>query len=230
MPTAWWRLEWAPTPEEWQALWAMLTLFVAIAGVFFALRQLRQGSAQVKLGAEANLRAAEAAEAEARPYVGVRFDLRAQAAGDPKSGSGEGLIFVVIESSGRTPAREVSFTVNPAFQTSGRGRPDGVMDPVKDALVLMFSGKPVIGMLSTGQSLDYFLDFAREALSPDSPLPKRYVVTASYWDAARQHHYSEPHILDLMPWGPAVMAAEPLDVIARQLRRLNEKLEAKVND
>lgn len=224
---AWWRFDWAPTAEEWQALWAMLTLIVAVLGVVFALRQLRQGSEQLGLAAEANVRAAEAAESEARPYLSIRLDLRVQAASNPKNGGGEGLIFIVIESVGRTPAREISLTVEPEFRTSGRGRPDGEIDPVRDALVFMFSGQPVIGMLGTGQSLDYFLDFAREALSDELDLPKRYVVTASYWDAARQRDYSEPHILDLAPWGPAVMTAEPMDVIARQMRRLNEKLEAR---
>ena len=112
----------------------------------------------------------------------------------------------------------------PASSVEARCEP---LDPLKDALVLMFSGDPVIGMLSAGQSLDYFLVFAKEALQEGSDLPTRYIVTASYWDASRQRQYSEPHILDLAPWGPAVMRAQPIDVIALQMRRLNEKLEAR---
>ncbi|MGC5172105.1 hypothetical protein ACLQ2Q_15795 [Microbacterium sp. DT81.1] len=224
---AWWNIRSAPTAEEWQALWSMLTLVVAIFGAIFAIRQLRQGSIQLKLAAEANMRAAEAAEAEARPYLSVRLDLRVLPTGDPKSrgSSGEGLIFIVIESTGRTPAREVTLTVKPEFRTSGRGKPTDDADPVQDALSMMFSGKPVIGMLSPGQKLDYLLEFAAEALGPHSGLPQRYDVTAFYWDAAREHQYTEPHILDLGPWGQSIMSADAIQVIARQMRRLNENLE-----
>ncbi|MCR2761921.1 hypothetical protein NQ152_00185 [Microbacterium sp. zg.B48] len=223
----WWHVESAPTADEWQAIASMLTLAVAIAGVFFALRQLRQGSHQLKLAAEANVRAAEAAEAEARPYVSIRLDLRSLPPADPKtSGGGEGLVFIVVESVGRTPAREISFTVSPAFVTSGRGKPADGTDPVADTLTAMFSGKPVIGMLSAGQSLDYMLDFAKEALDSTTGGPQHYDVTASYWDATREHHYSEPHILDLTPWAHSIMTAKPIDVIARQMRRLNQNLEA----
>lgn len=235
----WWRIEGWPTAEEWQAWWAMLTFLVAAGGVFFALRQLRQGNQQVSLSAEANersaeaneraaeanARAAESAEAEARPYLSVRLELRATPPGDPKDGSGgTGLIYVVVESTGRTPARAISLHVTPDFRNSGRGRSPGE-DPADDALALMFSGEPVIGMLSQGQALDYLLDFAEEAMNPKNGLPQRYEVTASYADATGRKKYAESHILDLAPWAQSILTPRSMDVIARQMRRLNQNLE-----
>jgi len=221
----WWRFEGMPTSEEWQAVAAVLTLLVAVVGAVFAVRQLRQGAEQLRLSAEANQRAADAAESEVRPYVTVQFDLRALPAGDPKRSSHDGVIMVVIASRGRTPAREVSLTVTPAFQSSGKGRPGEVAgDPALEALAEVFSGDPVIGMLAPGQQLEYVLDYTSAAIGKEE-LPQRYDVRATYWDATREHSYSEPHILDLKPWRFSIAAAAPIDTIARQMRRLNENLE-----
>lgn len=219
----WWNWEWAPTPDEWQALSSVLTLLTAVAGVVFALRQLR-------LARVADQRAAEAAASQARPYVSVRFDLRIQPSDNPARAGADGLVVVVVESTGATPAREISLTVTPPFQSSNHGRvaqDEPGPDPALQNLAYMFSGEPRIGMLASGQKLEYILDFTKKAVGPDTGLPKRYDVEATYWDAAREHCYTEPHILDLEPWSYSIAAPQPIDVIARQMRRVNRNLERK---
>lgn len=215
-----------PTAEEWSALASFLTLLLGIIAAVMALRQLRQGAAQLAISARADERAAEAAESEARPYVTVRFDLEMLPAGDPKNANGEGLLFVVIESVGRTPARNIALAVTPAFETSGRGRPSDGSDPALEALQHIFSGEPSISMLSTGQQLRYLLDFTSEAMG-SATLPQRYEVEATYSDATLARSYEEFHVLDMKPWAMTIARPESIDVIARQLRRMNEKMEGR---
>ncbi|WP_271174961.1 hypothetical protein [Microbacterium imperiale] len=221
----WWRIEGFPTASEWQAVAAVLTLVVAATAAIVALSQLRQGRHQLRLSAEANLRAAEAAESEARPYISVRFDLRVIPGARPKDPRHTGVLFVVIECVGRTPAREISLTVSPAFETSGEGRPGTAEeDPAMVALSEVFSGEPVIGMLHPGQQLDYILDYTANVVGSEE-LPQRYEVTATYSDATGIRRYTEPHILDLRPWRFSIAEPTAIDVIARQMRRVNENLE-----
>ncbi len=216
----WWRILGWPTAEEWQAVWALGSVVVATLGLTFAGFQLRQS-------AKAAARAAKAEEAATRPYVTVRFDLTVDASANPqKAHADEPMLFVVIESIGRTPAADIALTVSPDFQTSGRGRPntDGP-DAAMTALEWVFSGEKSISMLGPGEQLKYVLDFAREVLGPESGLPTRYEVVAVYSDAEGIAEYSNRFVLDLAPWRYSIMEAEPLAIIARQLRRMNENLE-----
>lgn len=96
------------------------------------------------------------------------------------------------------------------------------------ALRHMFSGEPVIGMLTPGQRLEYILDFTSQVIRSGGSLRQRYDVVATYKDATAKRSYSEPHILDLKPWSFAIAEAKPMDVIARQIRRVNENLEKAV--
>lgn len=214
----WWRLDGWPSAEEWQAFWAFISVLVAIVGLAFAGYQLRQSAISAR-------RAAEAEEARTRPYVSVRMDLEVHASGDPKKdNNGEGIIYVIVESVGATPAVDIALSVTPAWRTSGRGKPSAGSDPVMDTLKWVFSGERVISMLGPSERLRYFLDFAREAMNSDNDLPKRYEIVATYGDAAGRR-YTSRHVIDFAPWGYTIMQANSLDVIARQLRRVNENLE-----
>lgn len=215
-----------PTADDLSAFISVMTLLLGIVAAVMALRQLRQGAAQLAISARADERAAEAAESEARPYVTVRFDLEMLPAADPKNANGEGLLFVVIESVGRTPARDIALTVAPNFEASERGRPDDGSDPALEALEHIFSGEPSISMLSAGQQLRYLLDFTSEVMGSKS-LPQRYEVEATYSDATLGRIYKETHVLDMRPWAMTIARPQSIDVIARQLRRMNEKSEGR---
>lgn len=223
----WWRIEGWPTAEEWQAFWSFSAvlvsagaLLVGVAGVMFAGVQLRASAVAAR-------RAARAEEAQSRPYVNVRFDLDPVAPADPKETAvSEILVYVMIESVGRTPAVDIALTVTPAFNSSGRGhlRESGP-DSVLGALRWVFSGETVISMLGPGERLRYFLDFFKDAVSDPSSIPTRYEVTATYRGAEGDERYRSVFVLDLTPWGPTIPRVEALDLMARQLRRLNENLE-----
>lgn len=220
---AWWRISGWPTADEWQALAAVLTLLFAAAALAFTLRQLKLGREANELAAAAADRTAEAAEAEARPYVSVSVELMAIAPSDPKSSASEGMAYIVVQSVGRTPGRNIRLKADPPFQTSGRGKVAEGPDFVQDALDTVFSGTFEIGMLGPGQSLRYLLDFAKEAVDPTSSRPKRYTVTATYSDPNLDRTYVENSIVDLAPLGTTILQIDPLETIARQFRRLNEK-------
>lgn len=218
----WWRFPGAPTADEWQAFYALVSVLIAAGGLAFAGFQLRQSALAAK-------RAAEAEEGQARPYLNVRFDLQVDASADPKKAhADEGVLFVLVESVGRTPAANIALTVSPEFETSGKGRPesDGP-DPAMAALKWVFSGDKRISMLGPGEQLRYVLDFTSEVLDPESNLPTRYDVLASYTDADGARQHKSQFVLDLEPWRFSIMNASPIDVIARQVRRVNENLEKK---
>lgn len=221
--TPWWRIAGWPSAEEWQALASILGVVVTAIAIAFTLVQLRLGRQANQLAASAAERAAKAAEDEARPYIAISLDLKALAPGDPKKQVDEGLVYVRIDSVGRTPARDVSFTVDPPFETSGRGKPAGGPDPVQETLNTVFGGGFKVGMLGTGPTLYYLLDFAKEALDPASLRPKSYTVTARYWNADCSRAFTEESILDLAPLSMSIVQIDPLETIARQVRRLNEK-------
>ena len=213
---AWWRIPGFPYPEEWQALAGILTLLLAVVGVAITIRQVR-------LSREANERSAEAAEAAARPYLSVYLELRAVAPSDPQKSSGEGMTYITIESTGSTPARNITLNASPAFESSGRGTPPGDDDPVITTLRKIFSGEFTIGMMAPHQTLSYFLDMASEAFDPNARRPLSYTVKAIYENAELTRRYAETVVIDMEPWGMSIMEVQPLDVIARQFRRLNEK-------
>ncbi|WP_147361914.1 hypothetical protein [Clavibacter phaseoli] len=220
--SAWWRISGFPSADEWAAFFAATSAVVAILGLAFAGFQLRAS-------ARANGRAADAEEARTRPYLDVRFDLHKDASADPKKDQAdEGLLFIVVQSVGSTPAANIAFNTDPTFATSGRGRKeaDGQDEPMR-ALLWVFSGKVTISALAPGVRLTYFLDFAREVLSPTSRLPTRYEVVATYSDADQTRTYRQRFVLDLEAWRYSIARADPIEVIARQLRRLNEERESR---
>lgn len=94
---------------------------------------------------------------------------------------------------------------------------------MKETLDTVFGGTFTVGMLGTGPALYYLLDFAKEALDPASLRPKRYTITARYSSADCSLTFSEESILDLAPLSMSIVQIDPLETIARQVRRLNEK-------
>ena len=218
----WWRAPSLPSPEEWQAFASVMTLLVAIAAGAVAAVQLTHGRRQLELSAVANARAAEAAESEARPYVSVTLEFQMQPSANPKKVHGGGVALIVVQSVGRTPARSIELTVSPPFESSGKGRPPGEKDPALEALATIFSGQPIIGMLAPAQRLEYVLDFTDELVGSET-LPQRYDVTAKYSDGTKW--FSESHILDVTPWAFSIAKPAAIDVIARQMRRINENLD-----
>lgn len=198
---------------EWQTMSAVVGALSAILGLAFAGFQLR--------------RSAISAESVSRPYLNVRFHLKAIPDASPKSSSATGMVFVVVESVGATPAVDIALAVEPPFEIGGSGGGVGDGDLAVTALRHIFDGDMRISMLAPGERLRFVLDEARNVMGEPNDVPTRYKVTALYGASGSRRRFSESFVLDFDPWRYSIMEAEPIDVIARQIRRLNETFESK---
>lgn len=219
----WWNFESAPTAAEWQAIWMFATLLVAVGAAWVAIRQLRQMRKANEHAARAAESSAAAVRESVRPYVEVSLGLKVLAAGDPTQGNGGKVAFILVRNTGRTPARRIRMVSTPEFENSGEGRPPGP-DPVLAALRKAFSGDDEISMLAPGNELRYVLDRTESIMAPNAKVPTRYEVRASYTDG-RGEPFEDEFVIEVDPWQWSEAAPEPIDVIARQLRRLNQKRE-----
>lgn len=211
---------------------ALLALVVAIGALLYAGAQLRsartqieQGADQLRISAGADLRAAAADESRTRPYVTVNLELTAKPSSDPKKEWSEGVAFIVIQNAGQTPATDLRLTVTPGFQTSGKGKTPGEPDSVKETLDNVFSGEIIMGMLALPNRLRYLLDFTSEVMDPDGPLPKRYDIQAHYWNAEHDAEYTTTSVIEFAALAMTIPEVKPLEIIARQFRRFNERSE-----
>lgn len=224
---SWWNFDWAPTPDEWQALWAALTLATAALAAFLALRQLREMKVANIAASKANEEAAKASEAASlaarettRPYLVVRFYFRPVYPMSPDKGPESGTTFVVIENIGRSAARDIRLSVSPEFQTSGDSWADGgtrAMEWFREK----FDGNYVFRQISPGQQLSYMLDRTKSQMQNENNLPQHYEVLATYTNQSRTEHYEETHTLDAAAWHLSMVIADPIETIARQMRTMN---------
>lgn len=221
MAANWWNIDSAPTAAEWQAIWMFATLLVAVVTAWVALHQLRQMRDANENAARAAELSAAAVRESVRPYVEVSLGLKVLAAGDPKQNNGGKVAFILVRNTGRTPARRIRMVSMPEFENSGAGRPPEP-DPVLAALRKTFSGDNEISMLAPGNELRYILDRAEVIMAPGATVPTRYEVKVSYTDG-NDDPYEDEFVIDVDPWRWSEAAPEAIDVIARQLRRFNEK-------
>ncbi|WP_336661418.1 hypothetical protein [Leucobacter sp. USHLN154] len=222
----WWHWGFAPNPEEWQALLSAATLIAAVWAGIAAYGQLRAMRDANDRASESNQRAAEAEIATTRPYVIVRFELQAAIPSSPTATAASGFVLLVIENVGRTAARNMTLRSTPELQTSGDGVPEGQPDPVIGALQEKFSGNYVFHYLAPGQKLVYVLDTTSGMMADDTNLPQRYEVQVKYWPQTdTDGHFEEVQVLDLEPWAVSSIYEAPLDILALQARRSNQKNE-----
>ena len=223
----WWQIEGWPSPAEWQAFAAVATLVVAILAGLAALGQLDAMRRANETANEANQRAAEAQIEAMRPYVVVRFELQAAIPKRPSATADGGFVLVVVENLGRTPARDLTLRSIPEFQTSGDGAPGDGVDPVLINLLEKFSGDYVINQLAPTEKFAYILDTSTGLVASGDELPWKYEIALRY--GAREgdgRPFRETQQIDLAPWMSSSIYEEPIEVIAQQARRQNEKGEA----
>lgn len=97
MSHSFWNIDWAPTPEEWTALWAFLALIVTIIAVVMALLQLRAYF--------------DERFDRARLYVLVDYHFKA------------GFVLQVeVSNASQTPASNVRLSVEPPFRSTNPGQ------------------------------------------------------------------------------------------------------------
>ncbi|KIP51850.1 hypothetical protein [Leucobacter komagatae] len=216
----WWRFTDMPAADEWTAFWSFATLLTAITAAWFALHQLFAMRTANTEAANAARDASDASRAVVRPYLDIRFEFIPSIPGNPQSTPSAGFTAVVIENLGKTAAKNIRLTSRPLFQSSGVGR-TGDKDKALEWIQEKFSGSFVFEHLSPGKKLSYVLDLTKEQMDLERGLPQRYDVDAEYWDINSVEKYVETHVLDAAPWHLSRVDAEPLAVIARQMRTMN---------
>lgn len=85
--SAWWRIDGWPTTGEWQAVWAFVTVLVAVVAAWVAIRQLNAHY--------------EAQREQSRPFVIVDFGFHGQ------------LLLIEVRNIGATPAINIRLTWDP---------------------------------------------------------------------------------------------------------------------
>lgn len=88
--SAWWRIDGWPTTGEWQAMWAFVTVLVAVVAAWVAIRQLNAHY--------------EAQREKSRPYVVVDFGFRHL------------LLMIEVKNIGATPAFDIKINWDPMPQ------------------------------------------------------------------------------------------------------------------
>lgn len=208
---------WNPDAQSWTAFWTFLLVVGAVTTALYAARQFG-------VSADAAKQTALAYEREIRPYVQVQLELVAMPGGDPRNAISDTVAFVVISSTGKTPARNVILKNEGEFQSSNVGATEASPEHLA-YLNKLFSGEYVISMLTSGNALKYVLDFPREVWKEGSGLPEKYSVYASYWDADLKNEFHEEFILDLSPWRWSIAETDPLTDLAKQVRQISKNLE-----
>lgn len=221
MDDAFWRFDWAPTAEEWQAFWAMLGVVAALLLLYVAWKQL-SGLAESNLQlARSNELLTESNKALSRPLVVVEYEFRVQSRRNYASPNGSSTIFVVIRNVGQTPARDLFLTVDPPFESTS----DAISEKALGFLANQFSGTVPIRMLTPGQKLMYALDEAATAVGNED-LPDEYQILARFTDVAGTEEFEEEFVLQMSPWALSVADQDPLRRISRDIQFVSETLKS----
>ena len=205
---------------EWDALGSMIggisgALAVAAAGValFFAGRQLSEliRSNNELAASNANLM---------RPFVVVDLKLQKHSL-KPGSGNTQASAFVLVQNIGRTPAKNLTLSVDPPFESTVETLEEMMLPSLNET----FSGKPV-RMLTAARPMKFLLDRVSDALKAPS-LPQSYTVVARYSDIGGTNTYEETFELEMGPWALTVSEEEPLARLSKDLQAVADAIKVK---
>jgi hypothetical protein len=210
--------------EDWSALGAMIgagagaiAAVAALIALLLAARQLRELIRSNDELARSNDEMSRSNLSLTRPFVVVDFEFERHAQKNPNSG-GSSTVFVVVRNVGRTPARDVTMTVDPPFAASGRGQ---IADEMLPFLNERFSGSAPIKTLAPERPLQYILDDATEAMRSEE-LPPTYSVVVRYADLSGEHRFEERFELEMGPWRMSRAVEKPLARISKDLQALTD--------
>lgn len=240
--TGWWNIAGWPTAEEWQAFWAFIaviaavvTALAAILAVWIARSQLgeliasnrelkaandaaaaanKNAAAANEAAAAANKLAAEASLRSVRPFVSVDFEVRKH---EHRNANGPlvASVWVRVTNSGRSPARDVCLSVEPAMAVEDQA--------IADRLAELFNGKPNLPLLNPGRSMAFMFAKAPEVFS--TPIADTvFTISAKYSSLDSAYDFSEDFPLTLSVHGPALLETNGLRRISKDIQALTEML------
>ncbi|PYD00038.1 hypothetical protein B4U78_013075 [Microbacterium esteraromaticum] len=219
-------------PVFWSAVQGVGTLIAAIAAIIaliIAGNQLRQLIASNRLLAESNDTMAASNIALTRPYVVVDYEFHPSLTrGGGTSGTS---VFVVIRNDGRTPAHNITMTVDRPFAPLSKPDEDGWRKSVHD-LNRMMDGTSVLRSLTSTRPLKYYLDDEALFGVSDEEAPA-WTVAVKYEDADGRS-FQEFFHLDVEPWRRSLAIGDPLlrvgkyiDSVAHRLGDMNRTIRGK---
>ncbi len=215
----WWRWDGWPTAAEWQAWWGFAATVVAAILLFVAWKQLSGLAESNSQLARSNELLTESNKAISRPVVVVEYLFERHASRDYSNSDNRSSVYVIIRNVGTSPARDVLFTVSPAFEKVS----SAVADATTEFLNELFSGRRPIKMLAPGQTLKYVLDSAREALK-STTLPAEYQITVAYTDLQRSEVFSDEFVLEMSHWGMTIGEVAPLKRLSKDVQFLTQSI------
>ncbi len=216
----------------WVALQGIGTILAAIAAIIalvIAGRQLGELIASNKLLAASNDAMAESNVALTRPFVVVDFEFSSSVT---RKGETFGTsVFVMIRNDGRTPAHNITMTVDHPFAALSEPNTDGWRKSIEDLNRLM-DGKTALRSLTNTRPLRYYLDGTELFGEADEPAP-RWRIDVRYENGdGREFHDS--FTLEVEPWRRSVVVADPLkkigkfiDSVAHEVKALNSTVKSK---
>lgn len=219
MSDALWRFDWAPTPEEWQAVWAMLGVMAALLLLYVAWKQLSGLAESNRQLARSNELLTESNKSLSRPIVVVEFEFRVPSNRNYNGPNGTSKLFIVIKNVGQAPARDLKLQSDPQFESASPAMFDKALSFLRER----FSGDLPIRMLTPGQRLTYALDDASVAIK-SRDLPAEYKVNTSYTDITGREMYGEELVLQLSPWALSVADQDPMKRISKDIQFIAEIL------
>lgn len=199
----------------WAAVQGIGTVLAAVAAIIalvIAGRQLGQLIASNKLLAESNAAMTESNVALTRPYVVVDFEFTPTISrGGMTFGTS---VFVTVRNDGKTPAHNVTMTVDRPFEPVSTPNTDGWSETIADLNRLM-DGSTVLRSLTNTRPLRYYLDGEELFGTGNEPAPS-WKGEVRYEDSDGRE-YREFFSLEVEPWRRSIAMADPLIRIGKYL-------------
>ncbi|PJJ63871.1 hypothetical protein [Compostimonas suwonensis] len=203
MDTPWWNIDGAPTPDEWTALFAGLTLVAAIIAAVIALRQLRAHF--------------ETARAQSRPYVIVDFAFKSI------------LMQVEIKNIGATAASELTLRVTPPFE-SGLREQAATLNAVfsePERISMLAPGRRILYTFDRAPDYHEAKRPERYAVTASyTDMPVQYHRPWRQGWHRQEIRYTETFVLDFRQWSQATTESDYDNMnwnIAKRQERRTEK-------
>lgn len=220
-----WRIDWAPLPEEWSAFWAFMTVLATIALILIGFRQLSGLRRSNELLAESNNLVAESNANLVRPYVVVEFDLKRYWSRDPQNTQLRADLVIQVRNTGQTMATGVSVRSTPELQPTGRL--SGLRDTDEilkrfERIRPYFDGRSEFGSIPPGRDITFnFDELVMAQVNPDTP--KSYEFAVRYTDV-NGRTYNEKYVAAFGDWKHSPVGGDPLERISRDIQQVSVRL------
>lgn len=204
---SWWHIGGAPTPDEWMALFAGLTLIAAVVAAVIALRQLRAHF--------------EAARAQSRPYVIVDFAFKSI------------LMQIEIKNIGATAASDLTLRVTPPFE-SGLREQAATLNAVfsePEQISMLAPGRRIL--YTFDRAPDYYEAKRPErytATASYTDMPVQYHRPWRHGWSRQVVRYTDTYVLDFRQWSQATTESDydnmNWNIAKRQEKRTEKAVKA----